>query len=413
MNQAQERMLSLLSYAPPRSGGDSENSARSAWKEKDWEAAANEARRHGLGPLLFYRMKLRQPGITIPPRIAGVLRNEYLLNAASNMRRIRALTPSLEALQAAGVPTIVLKGAYLAEAVYGNPALRTMVDVDLLVHREDLKSADAALAGAGFSALEFPVSPPEDENEFHYRNGTGTAMIEVHWEMTKPEYPFRLDVDLLWKQAIPTRIAGVDVLALSPEDLILHIGLHAAIHRFAHGLRPLCDLAEALSRLSVNWDILWIRARNAGIGRSVRLLLTLAVDLLGMTIPAHALEGIDSSPLPAEIREEATETVFLGKPKQSGAAMPHPNLVLFVGRKRWRDKFALAARRIFPTRQSIAARYAVRADSQRAFLYYPASFWVLFKRNAPALRALFFGNKQNPLIDKKAAALMDWVLTRE
>jgi len=414
MNIAQARLLAFLNYAPrEKSLLLPCSSEERNWSEEDWGAVLAEARRHGLSPLLYYRTKLREPDIVVPSQVGGKLRSDYLLSAAVNVRRFRALTSALEALKAAGVPTIVLKGAYLAEAVYGNIALRPMSDVDLLVQREDLGQADAALVMAGFTAREFHLSPPEDENEFHYFNTAAKTMIEVHWEMTKPDYPFRWDVGLLWEAAIPARIAGVNVLALSPEDLLIHIGVHAAIHRFAFGLRPLCDLAEVVSRLAMNWEFLGVRARASGVGRSVRLLLALAAELLGAAIPANGLDRIDSSPLPSEIWNEAKESVFKDESDQSPGATPHPNLVLFMGRKRWRDKLALAARRIFPSRQSIAARYPVRADSPRVFFYYPASFWVLFKNNAPALRALFFGRKRRSPIDKKAAALMDWMMTRD
>jgi hypothetical protein len=414
MNIVQERLLALLSYAPrEESRRLSGSSEERDWSEEDWGTVIAEARRHSLSPLLYHRIKLREPDIGAPSQVIGKLRGDYLRSASVNIRRFRALTPVLEALKAAGVPTIVLKGAYLAEAVYGNIALRPMTDVDILVPKEDLGRADEVLSTAGFSARDFHLPPPKDENEFHYYNPTSKVLIEVHWEMTKPDYPFRLDVGLLRTAAVPARIAGVDVLALSPEDLLIHVGLHAAIHRFAYGLRPLCDLAEVVSRLAVNWDLFGQRARNAGLGRSVRLLLALAAELLGAEIPESGLRGIETSPIPAELWEKAKESVFKDESEQSAGATPHPNLVLFVGRKRWKDKITFAVRRIFPSRQSIAARYPVRANSPRVILYYPPAFLALIKSNAPGFRSLFFGKKRRSPIDKNAAALMDWMLSRD
>jgi hypothetical protein len=65
---------------------------------------------------------------------------ETLYSALRNMRRCHELSKVLRILQNDGIPVIVLKGAALAEVVYGNIALRSMSDVDLLVKKGSIKS---------------------------------------------------------------------------------------------------------------------------------------------------------------------------------------------------------------------------------------------------------------------------------
>ena len=57
----------------------------------------------------------------------------YLASAHRNLRLFGELRQILRAFNAAGLSVIPLKGACLAEMIYGNIALRPMVDVDLLL----------------------------------------------------------------------------------------------------------------------------------------------------------------------------------------------------------------------------------------------------------------------------------------
>ena len=50
----------------------------------------------------------------------------------------------------AGVPFLVLKGAALAHLVYGDPRLRPMRDVDLLIRKADAGRALDVLTRCGF-----------------------------------------------------------------------------------------------------------------------------------------------------------------------------------------------------------------------------------------------------------------------
>ena len=73
----------------------------------------------------------------------------YLENAARNLRLYDNLCKVLKILRRDGIPVIVLKGAHLAELVYGNRALRFMGDLDLLVQKDDVMRVDALLIEMG------------------------------------------------------------------------------------------------------------------------------------------------------------------------------------------------------------------------------------------------------------------------
>jgi hypothetical protein len=320
------------------------------------------------------------------------------------------LAPVLAGLSRAGIPVIVLKGAYLAAAVYENFALRQMSDVDLLVHREDLPGADAILAQAGFQRKEFSLIPSSDLNEFRYQERAGRTLIEIHWDLYKPEYPFRFDLGDMWHAAVPAVVAGVEVRVFAPEDQLLHLASHAAIHRFEFGLRPLCDLAEVIARQRIDWPLLAEKARRQRAGRAVGVPLLLARNLLRVEIPDAAIEALGVAGLSGKLFSEARETVLLNARGKRSQGEPNPNLLFFLGRRRWWDRLALIRTRLFPSRQTVAAMYPVAADSPRIWFYYPRYSWNIISRNLPGLKTILRRKARRPVDRDAAAELMDWML---
>src|SRR5688572_3120766 len=74
---------------------------------QDWPAVAELAARHGVSG--FVRQAVVRDGVAVPPFVAEGLRNATLAQITHVARLDAALAKILPALQAAAVPTIVLK----------------------------------------------------------------------------------------------------------------------------------------------------------------------------------------------------------------------------------------------------------------------------------------------------------------
>ena len=146
----------------------------------------------------------------------------------------------------AGRPAV--QGALQACSAEDWPALLTLagrLGVLLLLCRNLIQAGIAVLRAAGFAPyqdfsaeVELPLAkhlPP------FQKNGT---VIELHWDVTAPESPVRVDLDGLWRRAVPFENGNSRALALCPEDLLLHLCIHAAHHYFYDQLRSLCDVRE-------------------------------------------------------------------------------------------------------------------------------------------------------------------------
>jgi hypothetical protein len=119
-----------------------------------------------------------------------------------------------------------------------------------------------------------------------------------------PDSLFRVDTAALWQRAVPARIAGVDALRLSPEDLLLQLCTHAARHRFNGGLIPLCDIAAVTKYYvdRIDWARLGTRAAEWGAAPYVAVALHLASELVGAAIPVS---------IPAELRASQGDSDLL------------------------------------------------------------------------------------------------------
>ena len=252
----------------------------------DWEELGRTSALHGTTPLLYHRLTTSHTGVPIPADVLRSLRNSYLQNAARNMHLYHELGKVLGRFRENGIPVIALKGAHLAGAVYGNFALRPMGDVDLLVRKTDLLRAQDLLVGLGYAASKDDTGcsqlhlPP-------YRK-KGSAAIEVHLNIVSPPFSDRVDVGSLFVRAQACVIEGCELWTLCPEDLLLHLCMHASYHHgFDSGVMPLFDISTVVERYSreLDWEQVLGRSKEWGVGKCVYLALSLAERIAGASIP--------------------------------------------------------------------------------------------------------------------------------
>jgi len=334
----------------------------------DWNGVVALAVFQGLAPLLFRRLKNDGERSCVPVDAWERLRLAYFDAADRNLHLLRELRPVLQRLRGAGVRVTALKGVYLAEAVYGDVALRPMCDVDLMVPRAELAAAQSVLLDMGGV-----YRPPEDIElwcqrwhslpHFAFHGLT----VEVHWNIVRPAGPVNIDAAGLWTRARPATVAGVEVLALSPEDLLLHLCLHFGYHHRLTRLRYFCDIAETIRRLGgeLDWTKVVDRAREWNASRYVGLTFHLARGMLGASVPGHVLERLVPGGPDRRVLDAATESVLTRTPYED--MMP---LFEMLAAKSIGDKTKLFWRRVFLSREEMAAKYPASRESRHLGFYF-------------------------------------------
>jgi hypothetical protein len=161
----------------------------------DWDGFLRKARNEGISPLVF----LRLPEIVInknniPKYVTEELKKDYYLSATKNALIFEELKKVLGLFNQSKLQIIVMKGAALAETIYGNLALRPMSDVDLLVKNEDLHQVDELLKKLGYSPADRSVDDVDFTSTYlttlDYRNPLkNSPSFHIHWHFVNSTIP--------------------------------------------------------------------------------------------------------------------------------------------------------------------------------------------------------------------------------
>ena len=384
INPAAARLISLLA---------ARDFATETLTEAEWESVIDLAQQHNVAPVLYARLKKR--GIMPPPTIAEQLRQIYIAAATRNVLMFHELGRILRALQAANITVIPLKGACLAEAVYGNIGLRTMVDVDVLVKPDDFAKASRVLrAYTSEHSLEMEGARRATRPVFRHDTQTyhmphvsipGGLTVDMHWTIVDPHNHVNFaenELEQLWLRATPVTIGGIEVLMLSPVDLLLHLCSHASVHHgFADaGLRNYLDVALVIHRYGdvIDWEQLTARANRWGIANGVRLVLQLAEEWTGVVIPASALSSLTTAPPDDATIAWVRHKIWSGCSFELQSDVPR-----FAGKVRLVDKLGVLRDVLFPSRVVMARMYHVPEESWRILCYYPLrckDLWMRYRQ---------------------------------
>lgn len=380
--------------------------------DDQWCEIVALASRQGVGLLLAHRLK--HLDITLPGGLAEQLQSPRLRNTARNLRMYQVLGKFLSRMNALGIPVIVLKGAYLASQVYENVALRGMIDLDVLVRKQDLMRVEQELLASHFVPHDRARIVEVSNHHFRYSAAHDGPAIEVHWKLVRSTFAFQIDVEGLWARAQRVIIANTPALALSPEDLLLHLCIHAALHASTMRLRILCDIGEVVRRFeaTLDWRMLSERALEWQSVRAVHLILRLAHELLDARVPEEILGALKPNDFDEryfvlaceQIVEHGVETLY----------SPESAFVKLWGRRTFSAKLKLLRDNVFVSRTMMARAYPVSPDSWRVWLYYPVRVKDILARNKSVWMRLITLDpeaRRAAEITNERANLRDWLLS--
>jgi hypothetical protein len=302
----------------------------------DWDDLAVRAIVFGLAPQLHRRLTewgaASAGAAVVPPRPAAKLAVTYQANAKRNEAIYTQLGEVLAACNKNGLRPIALKGVHLAAAVYADPALRPMNDIDLLFTADELPAAEMLLEsldyggkhksaelGAGVtkhtstfqrllqdpSGFQNPKGLVANSTPNPYLSSNADRMIEPHLSLEESWFGLKVDITPgVRERAVETTLGGQPCRVLAQEDLLLHLCVHFCFHLIM-GAPSMVQLADLLAVTQpphshtptqpLNWPAFVKRAIECNAAPYALAALTLAQKLLSAPVPDAAFVALSSA----------------------------------------------------------------------------------------------------------------------
>ena len=341
-----------------------------------WPLVLELASWHRLSGLLFHNLRQSEFNNRVPQWVMQDLEEVYYGNFARNLYYQAELGKVLQALQAEGVPAIVLKGAALAEAVYQDIGLRPMVDLDIMVQEGHIDRADSSTQRLGFLPRESPEKQKRmRETHRHYPalvSPDQMVPIEIHRHIVESDSPFHFDLAGFWTRAHGATIAGMQALALAPEDQLTHLCLNCFLdrkYRSSGALGQLCDISETILHYSdtLDWDLFNHEAQRHNLAGPIYCILHTVRELTGTAPPGNVLKALEPESFSAGMAQRFIEKRVLRASQWVPLEFVRPR------KNPWR--------RVFPEHSYLAQRYGWSGSSR-------SIFWLYLRRMVEASKLL-------------------------
>jgi len=283
---------------------------------------------------------------------------------AANLRVLDAARPGLESLAAAGIRTMLLKGAVLASPLYNEPGLRPIGDVDVLVEPDRAREATRILEESGWLTWR-----RHSDRDLLLAHGLDlrkppAGALDVHWYLLAENCWEGADLGM-WKRALPTtsyvaaglppslklrrtaealaeagqtrhRPSGIasTTCVPSPADLLLHICVHGLRWSPVHSGHWVADAARIIQTegAQLDWDVVVAEAAQRRLGLQVVSALLLVRERAHVDVPQAVIDALERQPASWRDRIECR---YKGRPVVSAGG-------LFVIWAAWRRSAAAA-----------------------------------------------------------------------
>jgi hypothetical protein len=269
--------------------------ALESWRQ--WERAGRDV---GADPIALRWLPLigrNLSGAPVDPGTRALFLDARRLAWISNLRLLDAARPVFEALAAAGIRTMLLKGAALVLTSCDAPGIRPIGDVDVLIEPEHARTAKRIVEQLGWVAWR-----GYSERDFQLAHGLNLqkpphGALDLHWYLlTECCWP---GADRgLWPRAQPLASISPMTVVPSPADLLLHVCLHglrwSPVHAGHWVSDAVCILQAAGDEL--DWQVVIDECARRRLGLQMMHALRVVDDRGHVDIPEAVIGALERQP---------------------------------------------------------------------------------------------------------------------
>jgi len=247
---------------------------------------------------------------SIPPDARKLIREQAEKYERSAYKLGNALITYLKSADARGIKTIVLKGLWMCEKIYQDPAMRPGADIDILVHRDQVDECLELLKEQDIG--EFWPNLLKDEyftrHHLHQQRCTPDLNIwfEIHWALDHPYTLLTVDYESIFARAQRSTLLTAPIQEMALPDLLLSLAIHLVKHAvYLPSLRDRDDLPRIIladGMLMYYLDVTEVLKQNKEMDWDLTIQLARdwgAVEILGSVL--QVCRKYFDAPVPGEV----------------------------------------------------------------------------------------------------------------
>ena len=315
----------------------------------DWSYILETAGRNCVLPLVSWNLRGKFDEF-LPPETKSRL-NQYLQqHTQSNMFLTAKLIEIIKLFKSNDIPVLPFKGPLLAMQFYGNVALRSFGDLDVLVQMKHLETAIKLLEEKGYeplSGINWLKKNNFDINhkDIKFVHKESNVLLELHWKLSNSYFALPLENHRLWNDAETISFGGTKVHNLSFDDLLIFLCLHGGRHGWER-LSWICDVNQMISsREDIEWERISKEAKRLGCEKALGLGLHLAKEFFGRQTPVLEWQRNKNGELFQELTRQIRARLFNDDPNvveiSNRAWFLEEQLFQLKLREGWWDKLKL------------------------------------------------------------------------
>jgi Uncharacterised nucleotidyltransferase len=318
--------IAPATYAPAQA----ERIAAACREGIDWDVFLSLVDRHRV--LVPYDALRRVLGVQFPARVYEQLKTQKAEACKLALLHTAELVRLNKAFRAQGIEMLPMKGMMLSLQLFGDPAMRSTRDLDLLVRPEKLDDADRILKDEGYRRTypDFALTPKRQEwvlqqrCHFAYYRDDRRQLIELHWRLLQ----WRAEhVAELWNHCEPTSWIGTSFLNLKDDALLLFLCDHGAKHRWSR-IKWLSDVAGLLAQeRSFSWENILALADRFDLSLALAQAGMLVHWLYGVPLPQPLLVLVANEKRSVSLAAQAIDAMLLSEKEQFALPVRFKNAV--------------------------------------------------------------------------------------
>lgn len=250
-------------------------------KPFSWERLILLSERHRLLPMLYKNIPTES--INLPFEIPSILKEKFIIQTQHVLQLATEGIRISNILNREGIQSILLKGPFLSQQIYGDDALRPSRDIDILILPISIERVNEILNTEGYKRIypDFELSKKQKifyqryKNQYAYRNPHNGCLIEIHWRLFSQKSLFPTPTEQVFAERQEFNMAGSPIHVLSKKHCFEYLCLHGSLHQWFR-LLWLRDIAQFLENKEGNLDELLINAKKNGNERPVQQAIILS-----------------------------------------------------------------------------------------------------------------------------------------